>query len=963
MNILREDIISAYKQLKSFLYHENLQICATKIVDFESDFENNIATVLDYLNSSTSPEWGKKDTYFTIIKNYDAANGGLVFTDVKQRWNSVKNNIKNVNFRIISDLSIETHLVSIIWINKVAKQYEIRLSSSCYGTRLQKQDDNNLGTKLFTNYLHDYKNWQVSGIESIKNEFKNGKGVIAVTADIKAFYHNVDYKVINDHEFYKNLSSDIEFTSDMQDISDKVFFLIDRWSQNVYSELSNKSKSTYYLEHVGLPIGLPLSKVLANLILKEFDDKIHDELSPVYYGRYVDDLFLVIKSNPKINSRNIFWEHLKSRLDLEISGDCANVGLNLKNAGKSDFNFNIDKEKFFYLDSKYGKNLVKDIEEELNKNSSEWRFVPENGEALERLSEEILTASTNSTEPTNSLRKSDGISVRRLKFAHYISTVESYAVDHPYNFWKEAIKKLTEIVNSIIIDPFTISDYIQYLPRFLRLLVFSKNEYLLKSVENSLIWTCTELKTLKSDEDNDGVSQQAIKMADYINQIISEAKLTGTNFFKDYVSKGFAGESLSYFLSDLHFLPLNSIFTNYGFLLERFLNESKTESSKYECGDYSHLKSALDFKFAQIIKSKDFLLTKANEKVSNFGFFFYTRPLSIFGISQAVENFVIHKPFFECLCKLYDRVVVYPDIKSINNGHEINILNINKDNPKVALSSYLLNYDSWLKSVRKLPEPDGTRWNRLYNLMNEILKSKTKSDIVVFPELCLSEFSVSQIHRMIRQSSIIFIGGIDYKYDRTNKTAINRMVYLLPVKEGRTIYHLQLIQEKAIGAIHEMADLERIEGLRLICTNPDKYIIRYSGFSFSSLICNEFLNIDYRTKLRGEVDALFLLEWNQDLVYYNSLVEATSNDLHTFIVQVNNLCYGDTRLRGPYKEDYERDVARVRGGEVDYFVIAKLETQALREFQNYHISPTKVGSKFKPVPTGFEISYARKLTK
>ncbi|WP_259373127.1 reverse transcriptase domain-containing protein, partial [Roseateles chitinivorans] len=42
-----------------------------------------------------------------------------------------------------------------------------------------------------------------------------------------------------------------------------------------------------------LPIGLLSSGLLGNLVLKEFDKKIKEEINPSYYGRYVDDILLV----------------------------------------------------------------------------------------------------------------------------------------------------------------------------------------------------------------------------------------------------------------------------------------------------------------------------------------------------------------------------------------------------------------------------------------------------------------------------------------------------------------------------------------------------------------------------------------------------------------------------------------------------------------------------------------------
>jgi hypothetical protein len=75
---------------------------------------------------------------------------------------------------------------------------------------------------------------------------------------------------------------------------------------------------------------------------------------------------------------------------------------------------------------------------------------------------------------------------------------------------------------------------------------------------------------------------------------------------------------------------------------------------------------------------------------------------------------------------------------------------------------------------------------------------------------------------------------------------------------------------------------------------------------------------------------------------------------------VNNRQYGDSRIRVPHKESYERDLIRVRGGLHDYFVIGEIDIDKLRKFQSYQISPDK---DFKPVPTGFKMSDDRKKWK
>ena len=106
------------------------------------------------------------------------------------------------------------------------------------------------------------------------------------------------------------------------------------------------------------------------------------------------------------------------------------------------------------------------------------------------------------------------------------------------------------------------------------------------------------------------------------------------------------------------------------------------------------------------------------------------------------------------------------------------------------------------------------------------------------------------------------------------------------------------------------------------------------------------------------MDALFVPEWNPDTETFNALVESAALDVHAYIVQCNDRQYGDSRIRAPAKESWQRDVLRVKGGLSDYFVTGVIEIDALRRFQSSYRSPS---GRFKPVPDGFDISFGRRL--
>ena len=74
-----------------------------------------------------------------------------------------------------------------------------------------------------------------------------------------------------------------------------------------------KEKSLFYaLLHKGLPIGNLTSQIFANLYLSAFDHFVKEKLGFKYYGRYVDDFFIVDNDKKRlINAIPIIREELK----------------------------------------------------------------------------------------------------------------------------------------------------------------------------------------------------------------------------------------------------------------------------------------------------------------------------------------------------------------------------------------------------------------------------------------------------------------------------------------------------------------------------------------------------------------------------------------------------------------------------------------------------------------------------
>ena len=225
---------------------------------------------------------------------------------------------------------------------------------------------------------------------------------------------------------------------------------------------------------------------------------------------------------------------------------------------------------------------------------------------------------------------------------------------------------------------------------------------------------------------------------------------------------------------------------------------------------------------------------------------------------------------------------------------------------------------------------------------------------------------------MFTRAGISFIAGAEYGHRNRAYDATGQPFQAVPfvtneafmfLTDDRLGYPSWVVfrQQKAVPAIHEGEELRQKFGLNLHAESPmlaEKRVYRHAGFEFGLLICSELTDIQFRQKFRGNVDTLLVLSWNRDLESFASLVESAALDVHCFTVLVNNRKYGDSRVRAPFKESYLRDMVRVKGGLADYFVLAEIDYEPLRDFQSHANSKTK---PFKPFPEGFVISDSRKV--
>ena len=978
----KKEILFTYRKVKRELYNEKEHIILEDIVNFEENLYENIEYLLELLNENSND---LIDLFINNIENIGKSN--FIFKKVKFKSNpnfKVKRNIENLNrklfefdsgesveYRYLSNISIFFQIIGGLWINRIGYKLDKHFPENVYGCRLKKFDENidlhyyEQNHSLYKPYFNDYRKWQNDLFDKI-DSFEN-KDIVVITSDLKKYYHLVEISIL-EKKVKKLISQHIDFLSDEDKfLNDLLFVMLKK-----FNEFNNENYKDFYsnenldFKKFGLPLTLNVSRVLANIYLLDFDKDIIQNVRPIYYGRYVDDLIIAIEYNS--DKDNLEFNKVLSNLKeykIDIDG-------NLKSLNKENLklSFNTEKENIFLFNNRKDKTELNQIRKSINRSSSEWKLLPDTSEYEENKDLDLFQSINKEAEEINSLRKSDGLILKRNKFIKEILSFESDIKNYDKKNWRNRLDNFLNVTFEFIFDIKNFIDLNKYVPRLFGLIIHSGNEDVTKKYfeELSNILTILGKQSDNKNQHKFNLAKGFIYKKIYENLICSNSLSEVNSIYalehlstKIFIYEDFENNVKRYFSTDLHSIPFKNCYFKYQEYVEyitcniqdediedlsiTFFNDdlkdfigNNIHSTKCDCEDQN-----CDNNCHKIFEST--------------GFYFFTRRISLLELSVAFKNKALFEKysFIKLAKKYYHRFDL--KIDTIDNHYQFVDFTETKSNknPSICNTHFLTKEESYDAMVRQLNEPDKDRFDRLKRIINEIIKNSKTIDYVVFHELSLPRHLYVQIAEKLCFVNVNLIAGLEYKINSKKRTADNQIVYVLNTG-NKTGGCIALYQSKTIGAVHENTELFNRGNLKIDGYFKDKLIIKHNNFVFSGLICNDLLDINNRCHLRGEIDALFIVAWNQDLETYQHLVKSASLDIHCFVSLCNNKIFGDTRIRAPYKDEWKRDMQKIHGGELDNFMISELPIYELRNFQTNNVPPVK---PFKPFPTGFKISILR----
>jgi hypothetical protein len=251
------------------------------------------------------------------------------------------------------------------------------------------------------------------------------------------------------------------------------------------------------------------------------------------------------------------------------------------------------------------------------------------------------------------------------------------------------------------------------------------------------------------------------------------------------------------------------------------------------------------------------------------------------------------------------------------------------------------------------------RYRHMLGYFNGLIREKRRIDYLVMPELSIPERWFTRFASKLARRGISLIGGVEHIVPGSSAqsaVARNQVWANLVWSDGFRWHDVLYKQDKQAPAIFER-ELLSGEGITLVpeIARSHPRVVVNSGFHFGILVCSEFTNIEHRASFRGNVDAVFVPEFNPDVTSFSSMVESAALDVHCYVVQCNDRQYGDSRIQAPYVKRHLRELLRVRGGVTDVALVGSIDVLGLRRAQSTNPPTTGAGAVFKPYLDGFEV--------
>jgi hypothetical protein len=1045
-NINREELEKAYVKLKSHFYHDSSDLFQRRqIAMFEtSEDVSPYELILDIIGNegnsdkSSQDQLKKKfdklsasinkfntddsslDCYFKLIKLQYLPKKIKSETNFPEEQNFLTNIRTSESYEIerlnvFIDIPVELHLVVVIWVLRYGYILDRKLSQYCYGNRLllRKSEKNVIdGSGLFKPYYKQYQKWRDNGIIEAKRKLDNDEDIAFINLDIKEYFYSVN---IDFDDIEKDISSEIPNCQIRSDSIHSIFKRIHTEFTKMLSDIDFPKDRFKKNDLVGcvLPIGLISSSIIANWYLKDFDNKVIEEVRPAYYGRYVDDILILI-TNPVIQEpKDDGTKEDQSEKKHDLSHFLRRYLNPIAEYNDKKFElrqrkgcfFQSDKTLVYHFSSSESSAAIDKLKYDLEKRASEFRDIPEESVGDGNFNDQAFHLIFDNSQGKFSTLKD--YKENRYGLSTFLSNRIFTAlrrVQQSENTESQKILKLFKGINAL--DNFRLWEkiFMFFLANDDRIgfVTFYKNTH--SDIEN--------IKPLRISKSKIKGNKVATSLISYLNLACEMTLALHPRFIKEHNIE----RELEYFINEKKSIysdksidydeltgPLtrfrHSNLIRHHFVVHPLINYSdisrdkpinlisRRNNSEFEYvkfkenNDFSVQNNPRNVKFWECCIDSvrkhlyEIKVTDSEKKVCIHEFFFsvsenysehsqsmnsdYFNYLetafnNYYSLNKKLRssNFSISgKKNMDEIVSIFrpKNAVSDFDKKLLVQEYQVNHRNRLEDAVNIAFANIELDESNLKKSMRGEPNITVERFNQLSKILNQTSAEKAK--ILILPECSVPHDLLPSIAQWSERSQIMVIAGIEHW--KINEIIYNIIVTILPTEIDGIRDAVIIYRLKNFYSHDEKLN---IEGEGFIVPQPKflRYdLINWRGMYFSPYYCFELANSVHRSLFRSKIDLLIASEWNKDTNYFSNIVESLARDLHVYVAQVNSSEYGDSRLTQPASADM-MDVLRLKGGKNSTILVGSINIHSLREFQRKSYALTKNKSIFKPLPPDFD---------
>lgn len=439
MQFSLNDIHIAYAKLKRAVYYEknDLQL-RRRLANFDLSVQASDAfeKILNVINSDDPTQQPDFETWLGSVSfrlTPKAQAKSQCQNSESGRFISNKTSFDILSIRKVNyffDGPIELHVISVLWIMREGYLLDLSLGPECYGARLEPQIGKKEDTshQLYKRYHELYKEWRDCGIKKATHMLADEQTSVCILGlDIQEYYYhiNLDIAELVAAVTVAQTVIQAEVNAGHSLIPSRpsgLLACLDLIHQRYHSAIVEVLGATHKqlpTHSVGLPIGLPSSALLANWYLKKFDKAIHHHLRPAFYGRYVDDIFLVVRAPDAMDacaSVQDFVADLLVKTGVLKAPDPTLKRYELV----SRSGLFLQEEKFIlqHFDASHSIAGLNKFQKRLERNGSDFMLLPleEADSSLESVAYELLYDGS-----VNKFRSVKGVAENRFELAKYLS--------------------------------------------------------------------------------------------------------------------------------------------------------------------------------------------------------------------------------------------------------------------------------------------------------------------------------------------------------------------------------------------------------------------------------------------------------------------------------------------------------------------------------------------------------------